>query len=243
MKNRNSINLIIAIVSYFWTIAPVNAVPTETPISPTETNINNTADVQNIVAYLVGVMDTSEQAATNKKVANVRMTTCKITVIPSENNNPDKNNLSNTNNSIFLYQEQAVAEKFNEPYRQRFLEILSDDRGQNQVESKSYKPINMEKWIGFCDKPETERIVPTTELGTYVCSVFLTKSAANYMKPLYLGETQTGGCPANVRGATSISNTIYLFPDGMNTWDRGFDANGNQVWGAANEAYKFRKRL
>jgi hypothetical protein len=241
MKNRNSINLITTIVSFLWTIAPINAVPTETPISPTETNTNNTADVQNIVSYLVGVMDTSEQAATNKKVSNVRMTTCKIAVVPTENN-LETDRINNNSSSVFLYQEQAITPKLNEPYRQRFLEILAKDRGVNQVESKSYKPIEMEKWIGFCDKTETERIVSASELGTYICSVLLKQSVANYIKPLYIGETQTGGCPANVRGATSISNTIYLFPDGMNTWDRGFDANGTQVWGAANEAYKFRKR-
>jgi hypothetical protein len=239
MNESKTISTILTIVwTIIGTIAPVNSVPTETPIAPIDNtennNTNSTSDVQNIVSYLVGIMDTSEQAATNKKVANVRMITCKIAIIPVENNNTNKNN------SIFLYQEQAIADKIDEPYRQRFLEIAASDRGR--VESKSYKPIELEKWIGFCDKSETERIVAATDLGNYVCSVFLKQSAANYIKPLYVGETQTGGCPASVRGATSISNTIYLFPDGMNTWDRGFDANGNQVWGAQSDAYKFRKR-
>jgi hypothetical protein len=26
----------------------------------------------------------------------------------------------------------------------------------------------------------------------------------------------------------------------MDTWDRGFDANGNQVWGADGESYQYR---
>jgi len=27
----------------------------------------------------------------------------------------------------------------------------------------------------------------------------------------------------------------------MNTWDRGFDATGNQVWGAKDKPYQFRR--
>jgi hypothetical protein len=57
---------------------------------------------------------------------------------------------------------------------------------------------------------------------------------------IYVGETQPGGCPANVRGAVKITNTIILNSAGMETWDRGFDANGKQVWGAQDESYQYR---
>jgi hypothetical protein len=243
LKRISSIALLVSCLG----IAPASAEPTETPISPVETDTNGSdiaEDIKNIASYLVGIMDTSGQAATNQKIANVQMTTCTIDVTGDiDDGNPVKDSQKNEQNySIFLYQEQALVESLDKPYRQRFLQLTAGDRGQSAVESKAYKPIEMEKWVGFCSKPEEERKVIASELGTYLCSVFLKQSAVNYFKPLYVGETQTGGCPTNVRGATSISNTIYLFPDGMNTWDRGFDANGNQVWGAANEAYKFRKR-
>jgi len=56
----------------------------------------------------------------------------------------------------------------------------------------------------------------------------------------YLGLTQPEGCPADVRGATRITNTILLHDQGMDTWDRGYDENGNFVWGAKTQPYKFR---
>jgi CpeT protein len=230
-------SLAISIIFCLSSVNVIWAIPTETPIAPDTQNNTNNADVQNIVTYLLGIMDTNEQAATNRKVANVQMTTCKVTVKTTPTDSLDQNNRI----SVFLYQEQALIESLNQPYRQRFLEITNSNE-PNLVESKSYKPTELEQWIGFCQKPEVERLVSQVDLGMPICSVFLKQSAANYIQPLYIGETQKGGCPANVRGATSITNTIYLFPDGMNTWDRGFDASGNQVWGAANEAYKFRKK-
>nr|MBX2862941.1 hypothetical protein [Leptolyngbyaceae cyanobacterium MAG.088] len=37
-----------------------------------------------------------------------------------------------------------------------------------------------------------------------------------------------------------LTNTIVLHQDGMDTWDRGFDSNGLQVWGAEAEPYQYR---
>lgn len=177
--------------------------------------------VQSVVSHLVGVMDTSTQAANNPKKSNVRMTTCKITITQAPN-------------SVYLYQEQALTQKLDKPYRQRILQIKPSS-DNNTIESKSYKPQHPETLIGLCNKPETERILNLTDIGESVCSVFLKPSQEGYT-----GETPPQGCPANVRGAVRITNTIILRSDGMDTWDRGYDAQGNQVWGADGESYQYR---
>ncbi|NEO03426.1 MAG: hypothetical protein F6K50_51450 [Moorea sp. SIO3I7] len=56
----------------------------------------------------------------------------------------------------------------------------------------------------------------------------------------YIGQTPEDGCPTNYRGAVSITNTIILHKEGMDTLDRGFDAAGNLVWGAKDLPYQFR---
>jgi len=53
-----------------------------------------------------------------------------------------------------------------------------------------------------------------------------------------MGETSAGGCPSDYKGAVRITNQV-LHEAGMNTWDRGFDATGNQVWGAKDKPYQF----
>ena len=164
-------------------------------------------------------MDTSAQAAANPDKANVRMTTCRVQMVDAADAN-----------SVFLYQEQALGDRLDQPYRQRFLQISAN--GQTVV-SQSFKPQNAQAWINGCNQ-SAPRLVQE-DLGKSVCSVYLMPLIA-----VYVGNTPASGCPANVRGAVKITNTIVLHADGMDTYDRGFDAAGNQVWGADDESYQFR---
>lgn len=172
---------------------------------------------------LQGVMETTAQANANPNAPRVRMTTCRVTVTDA------------TSDSVFLYQEQALLKTPDQPYRQRFLKIFPNFSNQS-VESLSSKPANPTALVGFCSKAAGDRVVTQQDLGNPVCSVFL-RSAGN----IFVGTTPTEGCPTNARGAVRITNRILLYKNGMDTWDRGFDASGKQVWGAKAESYQFRK--
>jgi hypothetical protein len=177
--------------------------------------------VAEVVTHLVGVMDTSNQAKTNPKTPNVRMTTCRVRVNPTQKG------------AVFLYQEQALAKSLSKPYRQRFLRI-SEVKSRKLVESAEFKPPNPESWIGLCDRPQEKRLVSSNDLGKTECSVFLQKAGNNYF-----GETQPGGCPTNFKGAVKLTNHITLHAKGMETWDRGYDARGKIIWGAKKEPYQY----
>ncbi|MBD2036327.1 chromophore lyase CpcT/CpeT [Leptolyngbya sp. FACHB-321] len=181
-----------------------------------------------VASRLEGVMDTSAQALVNAKAPNVRMTTCRVRLPATE--------AERQPNSIFLYQEQALTKNLASPYRQRFLQISPSAYSQS-VRSLSFKPATLTDWINFCGKPGGDRTIQLRDLGTAVCSVFLKPSG-----DAYVGNTPADGCPANIRGAVRIKNHIVLQTIGMDTWDRGFDAAGKQVWGATAESYQFRRR-
>ncbi|MEX0269878.1 chromophore lyase CpcT/CpeT [Leptolyngbyaceae cyanobacterium UHCC 1019] len=179
-----------------------------------------------VATLLIGKMDTSAQAIANSKAPNVQMTTCRIGLFT--NAEPQ---------SIFLYQEQAMSTSLDKPYRQRFLQISPSPLSQS-VRSRSFKPTDPTRWSGFCNvTPSLERTVNLSDLGTPICNVFLKQVGTGY-----LGNTPPDGCPANIRGAIRITNHIELSLAGMNTWDRGFDAQGKQVWGAKTESYQFRRK-
>lgn len=166
-------------------------------------------------------MDTTAQAATNPKIRSVRMTTCKVP-------------LKEDAQGIYLYQEQALTQQLDNPYRQRILAIKTTADPQ-VIASESFKPVQPQTLVGFCQRPEAMRQISKQDLGESICQVFL--------KPIkngYQGETPPQGCPANVRGAVKVTNTVILHSGGMDTWDRGFDAQGKQVWGAENESYQYR---
>lgn len=188
------------------------------------TTSNNSITPEAVAAYLEGVMTTNTQANNNPDFVGVQMTTCRITITEA------------TPDAVYLYQEQALSTDLSEPYRQRFLQIVSGD--DNRVDTRSYKPEAPEQWTGFCERAEEDTLplVNAIALGTPVCTVSLRPAAIGG----FVGSTPAGGCRANVRGASSITNVVVLHEDGMDTWDRGFDANGNQVWGAEAIPYRYR---
>ena len=102
-----------------------------------------------VVSYLVGQMDTAAQAATNEIPAAVRMTTCVIQVGDSEGSTRDAQ-------GTYLYQEQALMDQLDQPYRQRFLQIVPHDLSQS-VRSHSFKPLDAAAWVGLCDQPAANR--------------------------------------------------------------------------------------
>jgi hypothetical protein len=216
MKNVKAIAQITTSTTIFLGIISSFAIAQDIPIEE---------QVESVVSHLVGVMDTSAQATANPKAPSVRMTTCEVQIA---------DNTTQTSSSVYLYQEQALTNNLEQPYRQRFLQIRpSADR--KTVESQSFKPQNSETLIGLCNKPEQNRVVEQQAIGESVCSVFLKPTQTGYV-----GETPPEGCPANVRGAVRITNKIILHLQGMDTWDRGYDTQGNQVWGAQNESYQYR---
>ena len=192
--------------------------------------------IEEIVAHLVGAMDTSQQAKENPNSPNVRITTCEVKLLAPASKVETKNLLGNLleSSAIFLYQEQAMSNNLTKPYRQRFLKIAPSPITQTVV-SVAYKPSQGESWIGFCDRPLAQRVVPAAELGQPRCSVFLKKAGETY-----IGETPEGGCPSDFRGAFRVTNRIILHRQGMDTSDRAYDALGNQVWGANQSTYQFR---
>jgi hypothetical protein len=176
-------------------------------------------DIQAVVGHLVGIMDTSAQAAANPNAPSVQMTTCSVAIADDPK-------------ATYLYQEQALMAKLDQPYRQRLLLIYFDDR-QQKIAVQSFKLAKAEDWAGLCQRESRSRRLG--DRGESVCTVWLEPSERGFV-----GETPPQGCPSNVRGAVAVTNRIYLMDAGMDTWDRGLDAQGNQVWGAKEEGYQYR---
>ena len=56
------------------------------------------------------------------------------------------------------------------------------------------------------------------------------------------GETRGTGSKSALRGASYAASEVVVTPEGIESWDRGFDADGRQVWGAEEGAYVFKRR-
>ena len=178
------------------------------------------ADADRVRAWLTGTMDRSAQVARDRDAINVTMVGCPMAVAGSGDR--------------WLYQEQFVSGRAASPYRQRFLKIVPTAEG---ALSETYVPIALEPWVNFCDRPLADRIAPAAAARPGHCTVTLRRDRLGN----YLGTTQPGGCPTTARGAATVVNEIYLTPDGMDTRDRGYDRDGNQLWGSDGTPYEFRR--
>ncbi len=183
---------------------------------------------QEVVSRLIGIMDSSAQAIRNAAYRDVRLTICRVTV-------EDAPASVHGSPVTFLYQEQALSQNLAQPYRQRFLRIApSADR--LRVESAVFEPAAPRTLIGFCTRPEATRLVSMSAIGQSNCSVLLRRAAENYV-----GGTPATGCANHFRDATRVTSEVVLSPAGLESWDRGFDATGQQVWGATAGPYQFRR--
>jgi hypothetical protein len=55
------------------------------------------------------------------------------------------------------------------------------------------------------------------------------------------GNTKGADCGNALRDAAYATTDVTATPTELNSWDRGYDATGNQVWGAVKGGYRFIK--
>lgn len=135
--------------------------------------------------------------------------------------------------AAWLYVEQAISSKMDNPYRQRIYRLT-------QTADGSYESavFTLNSPLRFAGKVElVEKLGPDSLELRQGCSVFLKQISKN----LYEGGTADKTCPSDMRGAAYASSIVSIRRKMLVSWDRGFDREGNQVWGAEKAGYKFIK--
>lgn len=134
----------------------------------------------------------------------------------------------------WLYVEQAVAGMADKPYRQRVYRVRHLEG--NQYESAVFTLPEPEKYVGVWQKEDPfDDLTPADLIPREGCTVYLT-----YMgDERFEGGTRGEGCLSTLRGAAYATSEVVIIPGRVESWDRGFDAEGNQIWGAENGPYIF----
>ncbi len=136
----------------------------------------------------------------------------------------------------YLYVEQALASVQEKPYRQRVYEIK---RTNDSILTSAVYTINNDSlWIGMWKTPKTfDTLSPDDITLKEGCEVYLRKLEENHFK----GKTGKNTCASTLRGASFARSEVEIYKDKIVSWDRGFDEEGNYVWGAKNGGYIFEK--
>jgi CpeT protein len=136
----------------------------------------------------------------------------------------------------FLYVEQALNSMQDKPYRQRIYEVtrVSDSTFSSAVYTLKADSL----WIGQWKNLKAFDSISVEDIALKEgCEVILKRINPNH----YMGKTVDTTCVSTMRGASFARSEVEILEDKIISWDRGFDANGNYVWGAEKSGYIFNK--
>ncbi|WP_299102626.1 chromophore lyase CpcT/CpeT [uncultured Winogradskyella sp.] len=136
----------------------------------------------------------------------------------------------------FLYVEQALTSTPNKPYRQRIYEITKTT--DSLFSSVIYKLDTDSLWVGQWKNPKAFDSISINDIALKDgCEVILKR----YGPKQFRGKTADNTCISTMRGSSYARSEVEILEDKVISWDRGFDADGNYVWGAENGGYIFNK--
>ncbi|XP_012090564.1 chromophore lyase CRL, chloroplastic isoform X2 [Jatropha curcas] len=130
------------------------------------------------------------------------------------------------------------------PFRQRFYMVKPCPKELKcDVEVSSYAIRDAEEYKNFCDRPKDQRPLPEEVIGDiaeHLTTIYL-KRCDRGKRCLYEGSTPPGGFPNSWNGATHCTSELAILKNNeIHTWDRGYDDDGNQVWGVKDGPYEFK---
>ena len=187
------------------------------------TQLHKPDDLQLLLSWMTGSFSSQEQALTDTNFVDIR-----LHMVPIWPEHRD---------GKWLYVEQALAENQDRPYRQRVYHLtqVNDSTLQSTVYSfREPLPVAGE-WKK--DAP-LAHVSPDSLVEREGCSIFLTKKSKGNA---FVGSTEGKNCVSTLRGAAYATSAVIITEDGLATWDRGFNENGEQVWGSREGGYIFLK--
>lgn len=136
---------------------------------------------------------------------------------------------------IWLYVEQTAASTPNKPYRQRFYHLQQVN--DSTFTSSIYTMEEPEKYIGGHKNTKLFNDFSSENLAELEgCSIELV-----YRDGIFKGKTEEGACKNSWGAASYATSEVTIEKDKMMSWDRGWNDEKEQVWGATEGGYVFDK--
>ncbi|MBK8342610.1 MAG: chromophore lyase CpcT/CpeT [Bacteroidetes bacterium] len=143
----------------------------------------------------------------------------------------------------WLYVEQALGSAQDKPYRQRVYQVVEITLGI--YESRVYEFENPLQYAGgWKDASKLNSLTFDKLILRDGCSITLKyehELVGDININRFVGSTGATSCPSSLRGASYATSEVVITEDQLLSWDRGWDVNGKQVWGAETGGYIFVK--
>jgi hypothetical protein len=190
---------------------PETRTPAQTPADP---------ELDLAVAWLTGSFSSAAQAAADSSYFDIRLEMVRI--------------WPRREDGVWLYVEQATAAALDRPYRQRVYRVARDAGGR--IQSVVFTLPEPDAYIGAWRRPEAFGALAPEALGLREgCAITVVRTGLDAFR----GATAGADCVSSLRGAAYATSEVELTADRLTSWDRGFEAEGRQVWGAEAGPYVF----
>ena len=140
---------------------------------------------------------------------------------------------TNSTDGYWLYVEQAIATAEQKPYRQRVYHVYIQD--DTTVVSKVYELKTPKIYAGgWKDMAMLQPLTKDSLTDRQGCGIYLHKIGKNFT-----GSTPGKECLSTLRGAAYATSEVTIYKDKLISWDRGWNNEEKQMWGAEKGGYVF----
>lgn len=212
--------LLVAVLTGLAHLAPAAEVSADdqSPNVPVKRVVTEPSVAQ-LAAWMSGSFSSAAQAAVDSAYYDIRLEMKPI--------------WTDRTDAAWLYVEQAVAGMTDRPYRQRVYRVTEED---GVYASAVFTLPDPEAVVGaWRDERPLSGLSPAALELREGCTVYLTFDGDNR----FVGGTEGRACGSGLRGAAYATSEVRVGPGRIESWDRGFDDAGQQVWGAEKGAYVF----
>lgn len=167
---------------------------------------------------LSGTFDTADQSGADPEYYHIVLHTVPIWTDSS---------------GVFLYSEEALAATPRQPFRQRIYEL---EVAGAQLVRRAYLLPDPARFAGAYRQPARFAALCRADLRENAgCAVYYKQDRQG----IYRGHTRKKSCPSELKGASYATSRQSVGNSFIQIWDRGFDKNDAQVWGATQGGYLF----
>jgi CpeT protein len=182
--------------------ATADVLPTD--VSVQAPDVPATPDEARVFRALLGRFDSREQSLRDPRFLAIQLLTCEVAV-------PDLG-------PRVMYVEQARTDALGAPYRQRLYVVEPEEGGVRSRVFEFHTPATV---VGLCADPSRADVRPEDVIEREGCAVHLRADGTRFT-----GGTRGEGCESTLMGARYATSEVELRDDGLDSWDRGYNAQG-----------------
>ncbi len=184
--------------------------------------IAGATSLERLATAMIGSFTTAEQALADQDFRNITLHVSRI--------------WSDRSDGRWLYLEQALTDAPEHPYRQFIYQCTAREDGDIDVHIFNL-PDPIAATGAWKNPALIDKLSPADCTLQRECTLIIQVQSDGS----FSGKTAGRGGASELRGASYATTELSISTQQIKIWDRGYNAQGTQVWSSINSGYLFKK--